>query len=49
MTTGLAGFLTAIVLSLPFGLSCPGLVEQIFKTAGGYPYLSVNAWNPGPW
>ena len=33
-------------MSLPFGLSLPGLVEQIFKTAGGYPYLSVNAWNP---
>jgi uncharacterized protein (DUF486 family) len=46
VTTGVAGFLTAIALSLPFGLSLPGLVEQIFKTAGGYPYLSVNAWNP---
>ena len=23
-----------------------GLVEQIFKTAGGYPYVSVNAYNP---
>lgn len=46
VTTGLAGFATAIAISLPFGLSLPGLVEQIFKTAGGYPYLSVNAWNP---
>ena len=46
VTTGLAGFVTTIVLSLPFGLSFPGLVEQIFKTAGGYPDLSVNAWNP---
>jgi hypothetical protein len=46
VTTGLSGFATAIVMSLPFGLSLPGLVEQIFKTAGGYPYLSVNAWNP---
>ncbi len=46
VTTGLAGFATAIALSWPFGLSLPGLVEQIFKTAGGYPYLSVNAWNP---
>src|SRR3990170_1710043 len=49
LTTGAAGFATAIALSLPFGLGLPGLVEQIFKTAGGYPYLSVNAWNPwGP-
>ena len=34
-------------LSIPFGLGLPGgLIEQIFKTAGGYPYLSVNACNP---
>jgi 4-amino-4-deoxy-L-arabinose transferase-like glycosyltransferase len=46
VTTGAAGLATAIVVSLPFGLSLPGLVTQIFKTAGGYPYLSVNAWNP---
>ena len=47
LTTGLAGLLPAIALSLPFGLSLPwGLVEQIFNTAGGYPYVSVNAWNP---
>jgi Gpi18-like mannosyltransferase len=46
LTTGLAGFLTAIVLSVPFGLSLPGLVSQVFKTAGGYPYTSVNAFNP---
>ncbi|HSO28371.1 MAG TPA: hypothetical protein VLS28_00580, partial [Candidatus Sulfomarinibacteraceae bacterium] len=46
LTTGVAGFATAVAMSLPFGLSLPGLVEQIFKTAGGYPYLSVNAWNP---
>ena len=45
-TTGLVGLGTAVALSLPFGLSMPGLIEQIFKTAGGYPYLSVNAWNP---
>jgi Gpi18-like mannosyltransferase len=46
ITTGVAGFLTAIALSLPFGLSLPGLVAQIFSTAGGYPYLTVNAFNP---
>ena len=47
ITTGLAGLLPAALLSLPFGLSLPwGLVDQIFKTAGGYPYVSVNAWNP---
>src|SRR5215213_2908624 len=56
-TTGLAGFLTAVVLCFPFGLSVvapgangqvlrSGLMEQVFKTAGGYPYASVNAYNP---
>jgi C-terminal four TMM region of protein-O-mannosyltransferase/Dolichyl-phosphate-mannose-protein mannosyltransferase len=46
LTTGVAGFLTAVAASIPFGLSIPGLIAQIFKTAGGYPYLSVNAFNP---
>ncbi|HYK95242.1 MAG TPA: phospholipid carrier-dependent glycosyltransferase [Candidatus Dormibacteraeota bacterium] len=46
VTTALAGLLTAILVSLPFGLSFPGLVAQIFKAAAGYPYLSVNAFNP---
>ncbi len=46
LTTGLAGLATAIALALPFGLSFQGLIQQIFKTAGGYPYVSVNAFNP---
>jgi Gpi18-like mannosyltransferase len=46
LTTGAAGFLTAVALSIPFGLSLPGLIAQVFKTAAGYPYLSVNAFNP---
>ncbi len=46
ITTGIAGLLTVLAMVWPFSLSLPGLVEQIFKTAGGYPYLSVNAWNP---
>ncbi|HUQ79242.1 MAG TPA: phospholipid carrier-dependent glycosyltransferase [Patescibacteria group bacterium] len=57
LTTGAAGFLTAVVLCFPFGLSVvepgqdgevfqSGLIEQVFKTAGGYPYASVNAYNP---
>jgi hypothetical protein len=35
VTTGLVGLATALVLALPFGLDPFGLVEQIFKTAGG--------------
>jgi Gpi18-like mannosyltransferase len=56
-TTGLAGFLTAVVLCLPFGLSVleirseppylwSGLLEQVGVAAGGYQYVSVNAYNP---
>lgn len=57
LTTGLAGYLTAVVLSFPFGLSViafsgqapyisSGLLEQVAVAAGGYPYLTVNAYNP---
>jgi hypothetical protein len=47
VTSGGAAVLTAFLACLPFGLSFPfGLIAQIFKTAGGYPYLSVNAFNP---
>ncbi|HEY5629684.1 MAG TPA: phospholipid carrier-dependent glycosyltransferase, partial [Candidatus Limnocylindrales bacterium] len=45
ITTALAGFLTAIALSAPFGLSLTGLIGQLFKTAAGYPYLTLNAYN----
>ena len=48
VTTGLAGLLTAVILSAavrPVGIV--GLTSsQIGKTAGGYPYLTVNAYNP---
>ena len=56
LTTGLAGFLTAVILCLPFGLSVleltpgfpflsSGLIDQIVIAGGGYPYLTVNAYN----
>ncbi|TMD29219.1 MAG: DUF2029 domain-containing protein, partial [Chloroflexi bacterium] len=45
-TSALAGLAAAIGLSLPFGLDLPGLIDQVFKTAGGYPYITVNAYNP---
>ena len=45
-TTAQAGLATAFVLSVPFGLSLPGLIARVFATAAGYPYLSVNAYNP---
>ena len=56
VTTAFAGYLTALVLCLPFGLSVlqltstppfidSGLLEQIALAGGGYPYLTVNAYN----
>jgi hypothetical protein len=41
-----AGLATAAVLGAPFGLSILDLIDQVRKTAGGYPYLTVNAYNP---
>ena len=57
LTTGLAGFLTAVALCFPFGLSViepgtggaplkSGLLYEMFNTASEYPYASVNAYNP---
>jgi hypothetical protein len=45
-TSALAGLATAVGLSWPFGLDLAGLIDQVFKTAGGYPYVTVNAYNP---
>lgn len=56
LTTAVAGYLAALALCLPFGLSVlqlsptppfigSGLVEQIALAGGGYPYLTVNAYN----
>ena len=57
LTTALAGFVTALAVCLPFGLSVvgvsgqapfleSGLLKQVAVAAGGYPYLTVNAYNP---
>ena len=56
LSTGLAGFITAVVLCWPFGLSVlelssrppfftSGLIDQIVIAGGGYPFLTVNAYN----
>jgi hypothetical protein len=56
LTTGLAGYLTALALCVPFGLTVlgfspvapfvsSGLLEQIALAGGGYPFLTVNAYN----
>ena len=46
VTTTLAGIVTASLLCLPFGITIVGLLEQIVRTASGYPYVTVNAYNP---
>ena len=57
VTTGLVAVATTVLLCLPFGLSViefsstapflkSGLLSQVFATASGYPYLTVNAFNP---
>ena len=57
LTTGLVALVTTILICLPFGLSVleisatppylrSGLLTQIFATASGYPYVTVNAFNP---
>ena len=57
VTTTIAGLLTATLVCLPFGLAIvpipflgigleDSLLGQILQTAGGYPYVTVNAYNP---
>ena len=57
VTTGLVALVTTVLICLPFGLSViefsstapyvsSGLLNQIFATASGYPYVTVNAFNP---
>jgi hypothetical protein len=57
LTTALAGFVVAVILCAPFGLSVlepstqapfvrSGLLQQIGRAAAGYPYVTVNAYNP---
>ena len=46
VTSAVVGLATAVGLCLPFGLSIVGLLQQVVKTAGGYPYITVNAYNP---
>ena len=45
-TTTIAGLVTATLVCLPFGITIVGLLQQIVETAGGYPYITVNAYNP---
>ena len=57
LTTGVVGLVSTVILCFPFGLSvleltrgapfiASGLVSRIARTAAGYPYVTVNAFNP---
>ena len=46
IVAGLAGAATVAIAALPFGLTLPDVLTKVAEAAGGYPYLSVNAWNP---
>ncbi len=46
VTTGLAGFATAVLLGLPFALTPLGLIRQVIVAGGTYEYITVNAYNP---
>ncbi|CAN5679362.1 hypothetical protein BH18CHL1_BH18CHL1_05590 [soil metagenome] len=45
ITSAAAGLLTLLLLISPFSLDIPGFIELVTSTAGGYPYLTVNAYN----
>ncbi|MBM4408541.1 MAG: phospholipid carrier-dependent glycosyltransferase, partial [Chloroflexi bacterium] len=46
LTTGVIAVVTAALAAAPFGLSFIGLLQQVGSAAAGYPYVSVNAYNP---
>jgi dolichyl-phosphate-mannose--protein O-mannosyl transferase len=46
VTSAIAGLATFFVLALPFGLGIAEYLDLMSRTAGGYAYLTVNAYNP---
>jgi predicted membrane-bound dolichyl-phosphate-mannose-protein mannosyltransferase len=46
VSSAVVGLVVLMVVITPFSLDVPGFLDQMQKTAGGYPYLSVNAYNP---
>ncbi|MFZ5853707.1 MAG: phospholipid carrier-dependent glycosyltransferase [Chloroflexota bacterium] len=46
VTSTVTALAVAGALSAPFGLSLVGLIGQVVRAAAGYPYLTVNAYNP---
>jgi Gpi18-like mannosyltransferase len=46
LSSAVVGLLVLFALIIPFSLDLPGFIQRMAETAGGYPYLSVNAYNP---
>jgi len=46
VSSAAVGALVLLLLIAPFGLDLPGLLRRMAEAAGGYPWLSVNAYNP---
>ncbi len=46
VSSAVVGLGLMVLLLLPFSLDIPGFVRQMAGTAAGYPYLTVNAYNP---
>ena len=46
VSSAVASLVVLLVVITPFSLDPIGFAQQMAQTAGGYPYLSVNAYNP---
>jgi Gpi18-like mannosyltransferase len=46
VSSAAVGAVVLFVLITPFGLDVPDLISRMGDTAAGYPYLSVNAYDP---
>jgi len=46
VSSAAVGAVVLLVLITPFGLDVPTLISRMGDTAAGYPYLSVNAYDP---
>ena len=46
LSSAVVGLLVLLLLITPFSLDLPGFLRRMTETAGGYAYLTVNAYNP---
>ncbi len=46
LSSAVVGMIVLYALITPFSLDLPGFIRRMAETAGGYSYLTVNAYNP---